>query len=107
MEAPGGQNHTFSKIQTVTRVSSQNLKITVEDTGVGIKKKDLDKLFRFFGKLNDPNNMNEKGCGLGLMIIKRIVESMGGEINVEPEVGKGSKFISNIIIQAKNEDVID
>ena len=77
--------------------------MTIEDTGIGINKQDLDKLFKFFGKLNDPNKINEKGCGLGLMISKRIVESMGGEINVVSEVGKGTKFTFNINIQANND----
>jgi len=58
----------------------KRIKIVVEDTGVGIQKKDLEKLFKNFSKLQDTGGLNEKGCGLGLMISKRIIESMGGEV---------------------------
>ena len=71
----------------------KKIKIVVEDTGVGIKKKDLEKIFKKFGKLQDANKLNEKGCGLGLMISKRIIESMDGDITVESTFGKGTKFI--------------
>lgn len=67
--------------------------ITIEDTGLGIKKDDLQKLFKHFGKLKDKKKINEKGTGLGLNISRRIVESMGGTINVESEYKKGTKFI--------------
>ena len=66
--------------------------ITIEDTGLGIKKEDLQKLFKHFGKLKDKKKINEKGTGLGLNISRRIVESMGGTINVESEYKKGTKF---------------
>jgi len=66
--------------------------ITIEDTGLGIKKDDLQKLFKHFGKLKDKKKINEKGTGLGLNISRRIVESMGGTINVESEYKKGTKF---------------
>ena len=70
----------------------------VKDTGVGIGRKDLDKLFKYFGKLQQTSGMNEKGTGLGLMISKRIVESMGGEITVKSKLGKGTEFIMYILI---------
>ena len=50
------------------------LQTKVKDTGVGIKQEDLNKLFKFFGKLVDPSKINKGGMGLGLTISKMIVE---------------------------------
>ena len=76
----------------------KKLLITIQDTGVGIKKKDLSKLFKYFGKLTDNTKMNTKGTGLGLMISRKIVHSMGGEINIESEVNQGTKFNISVYI---------
>ena len=64
------------------------VQIRISDTGVGIKKEDLDRIFDPFFTTKSP----DKGTGLGLSISLRIVESMGGEIRVESEVDKGSTF---------------
>jgi two-component system NtrC family sensor kinase len=64
------------------------VKVRVSDTGVGIKKEDLESIFDPFFTTKDP----DKGTGLGLSICLRIIESMGGEIRVESEVGKGATF---------------
>ncbi len=64
------------------------VKIRISDTGVGIKKEDLERIFDPFFTTKSP----DKGTGLGLSISLRIVESMGGEIKVESEVGGGSTF---------------
>jgi hypothetical protein len=64
------------------------VKIRISDTGVGIKKEDLENIFDPFFTTKAP----DKGTGLGLSISLRIVESLGGEIRVESEVGKGSVF---------------
>lgn len=64
------------------------VKARISDTGVGIKKEDLERIFDPFFTTKDP----DKGTGLGLSISLRIVESMGGEMRVESEVGKGSAF---------------
>jgi signal transduction histidine kinase len=65
-------------------------KFYVKDNGVGIAHSDLDKIFQIFGRLK--NKKNTKGCGLGLVITKRIIEKHGGEIWVESSRGKGSTF---------------
>ena len=60
----------------------------ISDTGIGIKKEDLERIFDPFFTTKSP----DKGTGLGLSVSLRIVESMGGEMRVESEVGKGSAF---------------
>ena len=60
----------------------------VEDTGIGIEKEKLDKVFERFYKLND----FAQGTGLGMSICRAILEATGGRIGVESEVGKGSTF---------------
>jgi K+-sensing histidine kinase KdpD len=52
--------------------------------------------------LKDDHKINTKGTGLGLNITKRIVESMGGQITVESQVNKGTKFNMRVMIQIKN-----
>jgi signal transduction histidine kinase len=66
----------------------QLVKIRISDTGVGIKKEDLENIFDPFFTTKAP----DKGTGLGLSISLRIVESLGGEMRVESEVGKGTTF---------------
>ena len=68
------------------------LKIQVSDTGIGIKKQDLPRLFRNFERLNPEENRNVEGTGLGLAITYRLVEQMHGRIDVESEYGVGSSF---------------
>ena len=72
------------------------LKISVQDTGIGIKSEDLDKLFKRFERVNLKHNSTIEGTGLGLAITKRICSMMGGDIKVESEYGKGSTFTAVI-----------
>ena len=65
----------------------------MRDTGVGIAPEDIKKLFNRFGKLQRTAKMNSEGIGLGLTIVKQIVELGGGEIKVFSNgIGKGSTF---------------
>jgi len=69
------------------------VKITIQDTGIGISKENLNKLFRVDAQYKTIGTANEKGTGLGLLLCKEFVEKNNGHIRVESEVGKGSKFI--------------
>ena len=68
------------------------VKITVADTGIGISKEQLDRLFHAFTQAETDTTRKFGGTGLGLVISKTIVEMMGGEILVESQTGKGSVF---------------
>jgi PAS domain S-box-containing protein len=69
-----------------------NIKITVEDTGIGIADDKKDLLFKSFSQIDSSSTKEYSGTGLGLAISKHLVEMMEGEIGVESKVGKGSKF---------------
>ena len=73
-----------------------NLEIEVYDTGRGIKKEDLKRLYNKFDRLDVEKNSTIEGTGLGLAITKKLVELLHGTINVESEYGEGTKF--NVII---------
>lgn len=66
--------------------------ISVRDYGVGIRKEDQEKIFSRFYRAGEELTQNVKGSGIGLAIVKQIVEAHHGEIIVESEVGKGSIF---------------
>ena len=66
--------------------------ISVEDSGRGIKEKDIDKLFTKFQRLEEDRNTTIEGTGLGLAITKQLVDLMGGKIVVNSTFGEGSKF---------------
>ncbi|MDR1110325.1 MAG: response regulator [Deltaproteobacteria bacterium] len=68
------------------------LRLAVKDTGIGIKRQDLEKLFHDFVRLDPVTNMNVEGTGLGLVITKRLCELMGGQIDVTSSYGHGSVF---------------
>ncbi len=69
---------------------------SVADTGIGIKEEDLPRLFDKFKRLDLVENQNIEGTGLGLNIVKQLVEQMQGNIKVESEYGKGSVFTVSI-----------
>ncbi len=68
------------------------LNVAVEDTGIGIKTEDMDKLFQSFQQLDSKRNRNIEGTGLGLAISKQLLSLMNGSIRVESEYEKGSTF---------------
>ena len=78
----------------VENVSS--LIITCKDTGRGIKAEYINKLFNKFERLDVERNTTTEGTGLGLAITKKLVEMMGGKINVQSTFGKGSIFVVNL-----------
>ena len=69
-----------------------SLEIAVEDTGIGVKKKDMKKIFETFTRLDMEASSAATGTGLGLAVSHRLVELMGGKLEVESEFGKGSTF---------------
>ncbi len=80
------------KVDSVKSQDVVRLIISVEDSGIGIKKEDIDKLFNKFTRLDVEKNISIEGTGLGLAITKKLVDLMGGKIVVQSEYGKGSKF---------------
>lgn len=71
-------------------------KILVTDNGPGISKKDHKKIFQIFEVLSAEDRFGESGNGIGLATVKKTIESLGGTIHVESEIGKGAKFIFTI-----------
>ena len=68
------------------------LRVSIEDTGIGMREEDLDKLFSAFTRLDEKKNRNIEGTGLGMNIVARLLEQMGSKIEVESTYGVGSKF---------------
>jgi signal transduction histidine kinase len=83
--------------------SNQQLLFEIKDTGMGIKKEDMGKLFTAFSQVNNNKNRNVVGTGLGLAISKSFVEMMGGNISFDSEYGQGTVFTIMIPIVAGNE----
>ncbi|MBQ9364324.1 MAG: response regulator [Schwartzia sp.] len=79
-----------------------SLKVDVEDTGIGIKKKDLENIFSSFTQVDTKKNRSVEGTGLGLAISRRLVNMMGGDISVASEYGIGSTF--SFVVRCKVVD---
>lgn len=92
------------EVNCVNDKDSTKLIISVEDSGRGIKKDNIDKLFNKFERLDEDRNTTIEGTGLGLAITKQLVELMNGKIVVHTIYGKGSKF--TIILNQKITDSI-
>lgn len=72
--------------------ASVEICVKVTDTGIGIKEEDFKKLFNTFQRLDENRNRNIEGSGLGLNLVKTLVDMMGGELKVDSVYGEGSTF---------------
>jgi len=81
-----------SVVQIDCTIQGDELITTITDQGVGIGKGQIDRLFTKFGRIYNPMSVQAGGSGLGLYIVKNLVESHGGRIWVTSQEGKGSKF---------------
>lgn len=80
------------EVNCVNNANRCRLIVSVEDSGRGIKKENIDKLFTKFQRLDEDRNTTVEGTGLGLAITKQLVELMGGKVVVHTVYGEGSKF---------------
>lgn len=87
------------------RVSSDQSKISIEvqDTGIGISPVDQSRLFEKFYRSSDRKANRERGTGLGLTIVKSIIERHGGRLKVESQLGEGSTFTAEIPLRQPKE----
>ncbi len=85
---PGGS----ITVNAITHWDRQRILFEVADTGIGMKKEDLNKIFNEFFRVENEINMSVKGTGLGLSLAKNIVEAHGGKIWVTSEPGSGTTF---------------
>ncbi len=103
------------KVSSIVKDNICRLIISVEDTGIGIKEKNIDKLFNKFERLDLEDNVTIEGTGLGLAITKKLVDLMHGKIVVQSVFGKGSKFtvcldqriVENPTIKVDTEKIIN
>ncbi|MDP4146288.1 MAG: sensor histidine kinase [Bacillota bacterium] len=82
----------------------ENVLISVKDTGIGIEKDKIDMIFERFVQVDKSFTRNHEGSGIGLSLVKSLVEILGGTITVESEYGKGSMFKILLPTNLKEED---
>jgi two-component system phosphate regulon sensor histidine kinase PhoR len=70
----------------------RSVRVDVADTGMGIPERDLSRIFERFYRVDPARSRSQGGTGLGLAIVKHLVQSLGGEIQVESQLGRGSTF---------------
>ena len=87
------------EVKCINQNDTSRLIISVKDSGRGIKKQDIDKLFNKFQRLDEDKNTTIEGTGLGLAITRQLVEMMGGRIIVDSIYGRGSNF--TVIVDQK------
>jgi len=92
------------KVQLDIFYRNEVARFTVTDTGVGIAREDQEKIFEPFVRLFDNRTQNVTGTGLGLSITKLLVDLMGGNIEIQSEPGKGSRFIFSILLPGVTGD---
>jgi len=87
-------------------INNIRLRFTVRDTGIGIKQEDMGKLFSDYTQLASGANRKIEGTGLGLTIVKKLVEMMEGSVAVKSEYGKGSCFMAEIMQAVPSETTL-
>ncbi|HXJ21306.1 MAG TPA: ATP-binding protein [Polyangia bacterium] len=90
-------------VRLTARADVRSLVVSVADTGVGIARADLPRLFREFEQLSQPNGTRPEGTGLGLALTRRLVELHGGRVEVESELGQGSTFSVHLPLRSPDD----
>jgi len=86
-------------VEIITEETPESIRITVTDTGIGIDREHITHIFDEFRQADGSNSRKYGGTGLGLAIAKKYAEMLGGSIDVESILGKGSKFTLNLPFQ--------
>ena len=89
-----GKRETHARVKLI---------IAIKDTGIGIRQEDLGKLFKSFERVNLNETQSIQGAGLGLTLVRYLLELMGGTIKAESEYGKGSTFTFELVQQLSQE----
>jgi protein-histidine pros-kinase len=88
----------------VTPVDRDRFRLVVSDDGIGIRAEDIGRLFTEFEQLDTGTSRRFGGTGLGLALTRKLVDLQGGEIDVESEIGRGSRFGVVLPVAMKGED---
>ena len=83
-------------VSTAGAAPTQTIRFAVADTGPGLRREDMARIFEEFEQVDSTSTRNHGGAGLGLAISRKIVESMGGAIEVKSVVGEGSEFVAEL-----------
>lgn len=97
-------NQGFIQIKTELW-EDRYVKVSIKDTGIGISKENIEKLFKRFSQISPLDHQSKGGTGLGLAICKEIIEKHLGKIWVESEPGKGSQFCFTLLLMSKAEEM--
>jgi signal transduction histidine kinase/CheY-like chemotaxis protein len=94
-------------VRITARLSAeeQSVVFSVQDTGIGIRPKDLDRIFQEFAQVETPIHSRVRGTGLGLPLSKGLAELLGGCVRVESEPGHGSTFTAEIPLVYKGSEI--
>lgn len=95
------------RVQKQISEANANIIIKVKDTGIGIPKESLTKIFEEFRQISEGLDRKFEGTGLGLTLTKKFVEVMGGNITVESEIDKGSTFSISFPISSEEQTISD
>jgi signal transduction histidine kinase len=96
--------HENGSVSVEARPKGEVVEIWVTDTGIGISQEDVDKIFQRFTQVDSSASRTQGGTGLGLTIVKELVELHGGQIRVQSKLGKGSSFIFTMPISTQQAD---
>ena len=99
-------NRINGNIDVTIKDKNQEVYIEVSDTGIGIPKEKIDVIFDRFERFENKNAVIKEGSGIGLSIVKKLVDALGGKIEIESEVNKGTT-IRLIFKKSKNQNNID
>lgn len=100
------QGYVYANVSAVKHSDAddlQRIRFEIKDTGIGIPKEDLDKVFDKFSQVDTSSSRRHEGTGLGLSIASSLVKLMGGEIGLDSEFGKGTTFWFEITLERCQE----